>query len=633
MGRLGSACSRTPARICLMLACLAAPLFATSSAAGETLVFDPVQATQRALVFAPSGLDPDSVTSARALHRSAGQRSARSVPAHRVRDAVRSGSSVRVNRPAGSDKGGKLRVRGRKPAHADPSADTTPPDTAITAGPSGTISSTSAGLSFSATESRSGYECNLDGAAWSSCSNPKAYGGLSEGPHEFAVRAIDAAGNVDPTPATRTFAVQAAVADTTPPETTIASGPSGTISSASTSLSFSSSESPSSFECRLDAGSWAACSSPKAYSSLANGAHTFEVRATDAAENTDQTPASRAFTIQVSSADGCTWGTFSANSMPGACWRPYSDSSPFNRGLGGAPRLASNSSSMVHALTGFGQPQNIVGGFADTADDWDHPLYYSQPSDPLYTVHCTQSWGTCEVEGMQIRIPNAARPAAGGDGSMGVIDQASGWEYDFWRVQSKPSGGGTISVSWGGRTQIGTATADGLGSNATAAHFGTAAGVIRPEELATGHIDHALFMVVYCTNGTYVWPAEGPGVGRSCSSVERSNTNAPAMGQHFYLNMTDAQIAALSVPQWKQTILTALAHYGAFVGDTGGSSWRFKVESGTSYTSFGKADPWVQLGQSLGLPQYKGDYVFDVKSGVDWSKLAVADPCVARGTC
>ena len=62
---------------------------------------------------------------------------------------------------------------------------------------------------------------------------------------------------------------------------------------------------------------------------------------------------------------------------------------------------------------------------------------------------------------------------------MAVIDQASGWEYDFWQVESKPAGGGTISISWGGRTAIGTADADGLGSNATAAHFGLAAGVIR----------------------------------------------------------------------------------------------------------------------------------------------------------
>ncbi|MFL5868629.1 MAG: right-handed parallel beta-helix repeat-containing protein, partial [Thermoleophilaceae bacterium] len=76
-------------------------------------------------------------------------------------------------------------------------------------------------------------------------------------------------------------------ADTTPPDTSIGSGPTGSTTSTSASFSFSSSESGSSFECRLDGGAWGSCSSPKSYSSLAVGSHTFEVRATDTAGNTD----------------------------------------------------------------------------------------------------------------------------------------------------------------------------------------------------------------------------------------------------------------------------------------------------------------------------------------------------------
>ena len=50
------------------------------------------------------------------------------------------------------------------------------------------------------------FECRLDNTAPSpACSSPKAYSGLAEGAHTFEVRAIDAAGNVDPTPATRSF--------------------------------------------------------------------------------------------------------------------------------------------------------------------------------------------------------------------------------------------------------------------------------------------------------------------------------------------------------------------------------------------------------------------------------------------
>jgi hypothetical protein len=86
--------------------------------------------------------------------------------------------------------------------------------------------------------------------------------------------------------------------DTTPPQTTITSGPSGTISQQDASFSFSSSEAGSRFQCRLDGASFAACSSPKAYSGLGSGAHRFKVRAIDRAGNVDRTPAIRDFSVQ-----------------------------------------------------------------------------------------------------------------------------------------------------------------------------------------------------------------------------------------------------------------------------------------------------------------------------------------------
>ena len=87
--------------------------------------------------------------------------------------------------------------------------------------------------------------------------------------------------------------------DTTPPDTQITAGPSGTITDANASFSFISSESGSSFACRIDAGAWSSCASPKSYSGLTEGGHTFEVRATDGAGNTDSTPASRTFTVDL----------------------------------------------------------------------------------------------------------------------------------------------------------------------------------------------------------------------------------------------------------------------------------------------------------------------------------------------
>jgi RTX calcium-binding nonapeptide repeat (4 copies) len=106
--------------------------------------------------------------------------------------------------------------------------------------------------------------------------------------------------------------------DTTPPETTIDSGPSGTVNSSSASFAFSSDEAGSTFECKLDAGIFAPCTSPKAYDGLSNGSHTFEVRATDTAGNSDATPASRTWTVDTTAPVVCTiTGTANAETISG----------------------------------------------------------------------------------------------------------------------------------------------------------------------------------------------------------------------------------------------------------------------------------------------------------------------------
>jgi hypothetical protein len=94
--------------------------------------------------------------------------------------------------------------------------------------------------------------------------------------------------------------------DTTPPETTITAGPAegDTSTQADVSFSFSSSEAKSTFSCQLDSGGFSPCTSPNTYHGLSHGSHTFEVKATDRAGNTDATPARRTWTVDATTQSG-----------------------------------------------------------------------------------------------------------------------------------------------------------------------------------------------------------------------------------------------------------------------------------------------------------------------------------------
>jgi hypothetical protein len=289
-----------------------------------------------------------------------------------------------------------------------PPADTTPPDTTITSAPANPSTSTSASFAFTATESGSTFACKLDAGAYAACTSPKAYSALSAASHTFTVRATDAAGNTDASPATKTWTVQSSStppptdhqpvaaytntptaattgqavtfdasgttcvdvpctyswvddgpdgpagdqwplgsgktmsftfqgsgvknvrlnvtdvdgdvattmkainvaaagstpppADTTAPNTTITSGPTGTTTDNTPTFAFTASESGSTFQCQLDSGAWAACTSPWTTKALTDGMHGIAVRATDAAGNTDATAATQSFTVAAAAA-------------------------------------------------------------------------------------------------------------------------------------------------------------------------------------------------------------------------------------------------------------------------------------------------------------------------------------------
>lgn len=79
--------------------------------------------------------------------------------------------------------------------------DTVTPDTTIDSGPPLDSYGTSATFEFSSTKNNSRFECSMDGAGFGNCAAHETFSNLPEGKHTLLVRAVDEAGNEDPTPA------------------------------------------------------------------------------------------------------------------------------------------------------------------------------------------------------------------------------------------------------------------------------------------------------------------------------------------------------------------------------------------------------------------------------------------------
>jgi glucose/arabinose dehydrogenase len=161
------------------------------------------------------------------------------------------------------------------------------------------------------------------------------------------------------------------VVDVAPPDTIIDSGPSNPTNQTSAAFTFHSTESGSSFQCQLDNGGFSACTSGKSYSSLSDGGHSFQVRATDGAGNTDPTPASYDWTVDSTTQTPLSVGAsflpdaevgvdYSADLGIGGGTAPYtvapvrgslpSGLVPNSAGIGGVPTVAKKFVFTLHVI-------------------------------------------------------------------------------------------------------------------------------------------------------------------------------------------------------------------------------------------------------------------------------------------
>lgn len=165
------------------------------------------------------------------------------------------------------------------------------PDTSIVAGPENDFVSPEAIVEFSQASDwiGAGFQCRFDSDQFATCGSTNVSGAQGDGPHSYEVRAIDQYGNIDLTPATRSFIV-----DTTAPQVAISEPVNESLTSESPVVGFSVTDANVGVsECNLDNGPFGPC--PAILGPLTDGLHTVTVRNTDAAGNAGQ--ASSTFTV------------------------------------------------------------------------------------------------------------------------------------------------------------------------------------------------------------------------------------------------------------------------------------------------------------------------------------------------
>jgi hypothetical protein len=258
------------------------------------------------------------------------------------------------------------------PATRSWTVDLTPPDTTITAGPAGTVPIASASVSFTASEPGSTFRCSLDSAPLTACTSPAALTGLAQGVHVFTVRATDAAGHDDPTPATATWTV-----DPVAPDVAITAGP-GNAATSGPRVVFGFTVSDGTVGCSVDGAAFAACASPFAISpNLPAGPHQFAVRATDAAGNA--TTMTRSWTVVCAPPDAA-----------GAAALLHLDDTGqtlANAVAGGAPATLGDTAAVEPGDPAALPAARFGGGLAFTAAEGDHVAWpVALPAQPELTI-------------------------------------------------------------------------------------------------------------------------------------------------------------------------------------------------------------------------------------------------------
>lgn len=246
--------------------------------------------------------------------------------------------------------------------------------------------------------------------------------------------------------------------------------------------------------------------------------------------------------------------------------RLFSPTSPFNRAISRNAPIDPRSDEYVAGLAEAADR----AGFVIAVGRYTVPAYRASGRTRRYRVALTASWAPQRAIA-RVPIPPAARPDPASDGHLAILDSSNGCEYDLWKAQKQ---GRTWTAAWGNATSF---TGPGVypgGLSARGSGFALLAGLMWPNELKRGRVDHALiFSYPYTSRAGFVSPA---------TESDGASDRPDALPEGARLQL-DPTFDIRSLPEYKQRVARALQLYGMYLADTGGNNVSLYAVNPQSY--------------------------------------------------
>ena len=249
-----------------------------------------------------------------------------------------------------------------------------------------------------------------------------------------------------------------------------------------------------------------------------------------------------------------------------SCTRPYDNSSPWNTPIGPSPEY--DAASEIHIAA-------LEGNLTSDPTQFTVAVYLVDDSTPRRTVHVGGWFSNVSNGGeelvnrqggtVEVPIPDGAQPSAGSDAQIVLIDRQTG---DEWGASNfEPRGNGEFDVQNIYHYDVAWSAVPPRSENGGAfANRGSGlpylAGLVRPCEIARGHIDHALAFAYKYPTSTFVYPA-------TKSDGASENPRDVPEGARLQLdpNISDDAFRAAGCDGPCLTIAHALQEYGMYTVD------------------------------------------------------------------